>query len=403
MTSLSKIFVVRRPSSLPFYCNPIGLFLATWVLMLVCFQFQVSYVSYPHFSLAFLIFAISFISFLLGHISVRLLSTLTKRANHSMHYQIDMRRLRRFSHFLGGGALILIVINLVTSGIPPLFGFFGFDTMNYMFYGKLRQLLFPLLVTLFVNSLLETSRIRKLFYCSFAFFFLLCYVARGSIMIMLLQALIVFSVRTSIPKSKIYLIAICGAIGAAFLVDIIGSNRTGDLGFFLYMQIKTEFQQWPTIYTWIISYISTPLSNLCWLVNTAHFDHVTWSFAYQLMPHFWEPIDPHLDIIETSKLIDGVHTYLSGYFLDFSYFGIALINLVVGMVSGYCSSAERISRKFLACSVFLSSIGFMFFTDFFLYLQTFIEIGIQCLAQWYFIGELLPQQPTAKIQPARSN
>jgi hypothetical protein len=67
------------------------------------------------------------------------------------------------------------------------------------------------------------------------------------------------------------------------------------------------------------------------------------------------------------------------------------------MVSGYCSVANRISRKFLACSVFLSTIGFMFFTDFFLYLQTFIELGIQCLAQWYFVKEFTTQQATAKM------
>jgi hypothetical protein len=369
--------------------------------MLVCFEFRVSYVSYPRFSLAFLIFAISFISFLLGHLAVRLASTLTTKPNYSLHYQINLKKLRRFNLALGCGALMLITLNLVTSGIPPLFGFFGFSTMNYMFYGKLRQLLFPLLVTLFVNSFLETSRMRKLFYASFAFFALLCYIARGSLMIMLLQVLIVFSIRTSLNKNRIYFIAICGAIGAAFLVDIIGSNRTGDLGFFMYMQIKREFQQWPTVYTWIISYVSTPLSNLCWFVDIAHFDHPSISFAYSLLPHFWEPVDPHMNLVESSNIIDGVHTYLSSYFLDLSYFGIVIINFWVGMVSGFCSSAERVSRKFLTSAVFLSSIGFMFFTDFFLYLQTFIELGIQCLAHWYFIKELLPAQSAANIQSAR--
>jgi hypothetical protein len=365
--------------------------------MLVCFQFHISYVSYPDFSLAFLIFAISFVSFLCGHFAILLLSSLTTKSSQVAYYRIDIGKLRRFNLALSCAALPIIVLNLVTSGIPPLFGFFGANTESYIYYGKLRQFLFPLLVTLFVNSLLDTSRRYKALYCSFAFFFLLCYVARGSVMIMLLQALIVFSIRTSLPKGKIYLIALCGAVGAAFLVDIIGSNRTGDLGFFLYMQIKTEFQQWPTVYTWIISYVSTPLSNLCWLVNLAHFEHVTGSFVYQLLPHFWEPVDPHLGIEESSNIIDGVHTYLSNYFLDFSYFGVIWINLLVGMVSGYCSVANRISRKFLACSVFLSTIGFMFFTDFFLYLQTFIELGIQCLAQWYFVKEFTTQQATAKM------
>jgi oligosaccharide repeat unit polymerase len=400
-SDFSKIFTLRRSRALPFYCHPVSLFLATWVLMLACLRLQISYVSYPNFSLPFFIFVISFVSFLFGYLIIRLVSMLRKRSDETAaYYQVNFKKLRKFNLVLILIALIIFLMNLVTSGIPPLFGFFGLNTTSYLEYGKLRQLLFPLLVTLFVNALLDSSRLRKLICCSFAFFILLCYVARGSVMIMLLQILIVFSIRTSIPKSKIYLIAICGAIGAAFFVDIIGSNRTGDQIFFFYMQIKTEFQHWPTVYTWIISYVSTPLSNFCWFVDSTRFDHPTWTFAYPLLPHFWWPEDPHMDLVETSKIIDGVHSYLSSYFLDFSYFGIILINFWVGLVSGYCSIAGRISRKFLTCSVFLASIGFMFFTDFFLYLQTFIEVGIQCLAHWYFIKEARSENLTANTQPA---
>jgi oligosaccharide repeat unit polymerase len=396
MPTFSRIFPIRRQSSLPFYCNPASLFIYTWLMMLASLWFQVSDVSYPHLSLAIFIFIVSLFSFLFGHYLVQIASKLRTNGHIYTRYQIDIKKLRRFNFFLACASLPLIVMNLVTSGIPPFFGFFGITTINYIEYGKLRQLLFPLLVVLFVNSFLETSKTRKLFYSLFAFFVLLCYVARGSIMIMLLQLLIVFSLRTSMSKTKIYLISICGAIGAAFFVDFIGTNRTGDQIFFMAMQIKSHYQQWPTVYLWIISYVSTPISNLCWFVDTAHFDHITWSFTYSLLPHFTQPVDPHQDLIETSKIIDGVHTYLSTYFLDLSYFGIILINLLVGLASGYCSSAQRVGRKFLACSVFLSSIAFMFFTDYFITLQTFIELGIQSLAHWYFIKELLPQAPESK-------
>jgi oligosaccharide repeat unit polymerase len=399
MPTFSRIFPIRQQSSLPFYCKPANLFIYTWLMMLASLWFQVSDVSYPHFSLAVFIFIVSAFSFLFGHYLARIVHKLRENRYTPTSYQIDIKKLRNFNFYLACASLPFIVMNLVIYGIPPFFGFFGLTTTNYIEYGKLRQLLFPLLVVLFVNSFLETSKTRKLLYSVFSVLALLCYVARGSIMIMLLQLLIVFSIRTSMSKARIYLISICGAIGAAFLVDFIGTNRTGDQIFFLYMQIKSHYQQWPTVYLWIISYVSTPLSNLCWFVDTARFDHITWSFTYSLLPHFGQPIDPHQDLVETSKIIDGVHTYLSTYFLDFSYFGIIWINILVGLASGYCSSAQRIGRKFLVCSVFLSSIAFMFFTDFFLYLQTFIELGIQSLAHWYFIKELLPQASEVQTQP----
>jgi len=367
--------------------------------MLAALRFQITYPSYPHFSLAFFLFTSSLLSFLLGHLIVRLVDATRMCPSKPDSYQIDSAKLRRFTFFMTCAALAILALNLVTSGLPPAFSFLGLTTEGYAEYGKLKQLLFPLLMVIFVNSFLETSRTRKLLYSSFAFFGLFCYVARGVLMIVLLQALIVFSIRTSMKKKKIYLVSICGVIAAAFLADIIGSNRTSDAILFAGMQIKTQFQQWPTLYVWGISYISSPLSNLCWLVDTAHFDHVTWSFAYQLLPSFWLPLNPHQYLLGSSNIVDGVDTYLANYFLDFSYFGIFLINVSIGMMSGYYSSANRINRKFLTCSVFLASIGFMFFWDFFLYLQIVVELGLQALAQWYFIRELGPSQGVG-AQPA---
>jgi hypothetical protein len=356
--------------------------------MLASFQFQISYVSYPHFSLAFFLFAFSLFSFLIGHYVARLICTVaTKPYLKSTHYEIDINKLRRFIFGLACAAAALSLLNLITSGLPPIFGFFGVNTEGYATYGRLKQIIFPLLMAVFVNSFLETSSSRKLFYASFAFLGMLCYVARGDMMLMLFQALIVYSIQTA-SKVKIYLAAILGLIGAAILVDVIGSNRTGDLIFFNYMQIKTQFQQWPTLYLWIISYVSTPLSNLCWFVDLARFDHITWSFAYPMLPSFWTPNSPHASFGETTNVIDGVHTYLATYFLDFSYFGLVLINLSIGMVSGYYGSSRRIGRKFLTGSVFLSCIAFMFFFDFFVYLQVAILFGLQRAAQRYFMREI---------------
>jgi len=372
--------------------------------MLASVRLQISYVTYPYFSLPLLLFLFSFLFFLLGHYFVRLICRLTEGSQSNSCNEINISKLRRLNLYLSGAAGILTLYNVIASGPLPIFSFLGIEAISYAEYGRFKQIIFPLLMVVFINSFLETSIVRRLFYSSFSFLVMLSYVARGSIMLMLFQALIVFSIRNSKSKTKLYFIALVGLIGAALLADFIGTNRTGDAIFFAYMQVKTTFQDWPTVYLWIISYVSTPLSNLCWLVDLAHFDHVSWSFSYQLLPAFWTPESPHLSFIENSKVIDGVHTYLSNYFLDFSYFGIFLINCFMGMLSGYYSSGRRISKNLLTSSIFLSCVAFMFFYDYFANLEIVLEIGIQCAAQYYFMKAYSPQplQIKSEIATVRS-
>jgi oligosaccharide repeat unit polymerase len=382
-------FEFRKAASLPFYCDPLKLFIAIWMVMLGSLEFHISDVTYPNMDIAFLLFLGSCISFLMGYVLVRLVyqrSKWRKRLNGG--YEINITRLRRFIFILSCIASVIILLNLLSSGLPPLLGFFGFSTESYTAYGRFKQLLFPILMTVFVDSFLDTSNLRKILYGSFAFLCMLCYVARGAMMLMLFQALIVFSIRTSISKKKIYLISIFGALAAAFFVDIVGSNRTGDQLLFLGMQIRAQAQTWPTIYIWIISYISAPISNLCWFVDFVHFQQPTLSFLYPLLPAFWTPVNPHLDVILTPHIIDGVHTYLASYYLDLSYPGIFMINFCLGVASGYMSMGRRIGKMFLTCSVFLASLGFIFFWDFFVYLPTVIQFLIQMFAQKYIIRQL---------------
>jgi oligosaccharide repeat unit polymerase len=395
---ISPIFKIRPHSSLPFYCNPVILFIFVWLLMLGSLRFEITEVSYPDFSLPVLIFAASLFSFLLGYYIVRII--LWKQINSCAFakYQIDIIRLRRFNILLACAASALMAYNYLASGLPPFFAFLGFSAKSVYGYGKLMQLMLPLQMAVFVNAFLDSSIKRRILYASFGFLTMLLYLARGAMLLVLFQALVVLSIRSSLSKKRIYLVALAGVVAAGVCFGIVGSYRTSDVILFAGMQIKAEYQQWPTIFVWIISYVSAALSNLCWFVDTAHFDHLTWTFAYQLLPSFWNPLNPHTAIMQSSRIVDGTSTYLANYFLDFSYFGIFFINLSIGILSGIGSIANRISRKFLVWSVFLSCISFMFFWDFFTELSTVVLFTIQGLAQWYFIRERTSQthNPTIK-------
>ncbi|MDR3745857.1 MAG: O-antigen ligase [Acidobacteriaceae bacterium] len=394
----SKVFQIRRRSSLPFYCNPVLLFIFVWLVMLTSLWFKITVVSYPNFSLPVLIFVASLLSFLLGYYLIRGLYRKHVNSCASACYQIEVTRLRRFNLILACAALPIIIYNYVVSGLPPFFGFFGLDAKSVNSYGRLEQLLAPILMSLFVNAFLDVSAKRKAFYAIYAFSWMLFYGARGGIIFMLFQALVALSIRTSMSKKKIYLIALASVVCGGVFFGVFGNYRTTNAILFAGMRIKPEFQEWPTIYVWIISYISTALSNLCWYVDLARFDHATWTFSYTLLPSFWVPENPHVAMLTSSNIVDGTSTYLASYFLDFSYFGIFLANLLLGIASGIASVANRIGRNFLFWSVFLSCMGFIFFWDFFATLSVIILFSIQATAQRYFIQRLPPRRSFRKLE-----
>jgi len=90
------------------------------------------------------------------------------------------------------------------------------------------------------------------------------------------------------------------------------------------------------------------------------------SFLYPVLPSFWAPLNPHDAPLSDSHIIDGVHTYLATYFLDFSWFGIVGANFALGLMSGFLVNRERISRYLLMSPVVLSAMALIFFGTFYL-------------------------------------
>lgn len=385
----SKTFKIRNSTDLPFYCSPLRLFLAVWLLMLTCFQLHISYTSYPDLSLALLVFVCSLVSFLIGLISIRsayfAVGYSPKGPN---HYKIDIRKLRRFHLAASGIALAIIIMNWKLYGLPPLFGFFGAETLNYQEYGSLRQVLFSSVMALFVSAPLEVSALRRWTLYVGGLLVPFGYASRGFVLIMLFQALIVFSFRTNLSKKKIYFVALSTLCFAVILSDVIGNGRSslGSEAMLRYLKIKNDYYDWPTAYIWLISYISTPISNLCWIIHGYRYDHPSAHFLYSMLPGFSDKILETGDL-GSENIIDGVHTYIAKYYLDLWIFGIFIINYVWGLISGYISAGNRLSRNYLSSAVLLGCIGFMFFSDFLTILMIILQLSILTLAQRYFTVE----------------
>jgi oligosaccharide repeat unit polymerase len=379
-----KSLYLRPDWSLPFYCHPVKLFVTAWTLMLIALAFRISYSSYPSMGLPILLFGISLLSLLCGYQWFGSSDNDQQAGQGSSRCMLNVTRLRNLNWVFTIICIAIMLLNLKLDGLPPAFGLFSFDTKMYLDYGRLKQVLFPLLITIVVNSSLDPSRFRKILFSLFALLSMLFYITRGEILASLLQTFFVFSMTSRLPKKKLLIAAILTVLGMTVIANLIGNNRTAQEAFLKFLDIRGEFWNWPMIALWVISYFSIPLSNLCWIVRDFHFHSITFSFLYQVLPAFWFPADPHENILSDSHIVDGVHTYLGNYFMDFSYAGVLLANIALGAACALVVRRGR-SRHFLTTAVFLACVANIFFNDNFTPLSTLVQLAIQAFVQRYIL------------------
>jgi hypothetical protein len=107
---------------------------------------------------------------------------------------------------------------------------------------------------------------------------------------MLFQALVVFSLKTALSKNNL-IVAATTLAAAVLLSNLIGNGRSsiGSEALLLGMHIKHSYYDWPAAYLWVISYLNTPISNLCWIVHVYPYDHPSFNFLYSALQGFRAP------------------------------------------------------------------------------------------------------------------
>jgi oligosaccharide repeat unit polymerase len=365
-------FKPRR--ELPVYCSPIALFFAVWILMLACLSVHVSYVIYPGVVTPLLIFIVSGASLLLGYYASTAVLHRDAAESELTSFQLDITGLWRLNLLFCLLAVLIMAFNWIISGPPPAIG----DPSTYLVYGNLKQILFPTLTCIAVNATLDTSRLRRLVFIAFAIGGIGLYVARGILLVTFLQMFFLFSIRSRMSRKKQYLLAIGALVIGIAAMTIIGNLRTAHDIFIEFLQIRGDFADWPMAFLWFVSYISIPFSNLCWMVAHGPSHGPTFAFLYSLLPSFMAPSDPYADVYGNMNIIDNASTYLQAWALDFSYLGIYLANLLIGLGCGWLVN-RAYPKNILILIIFLTSISLMFFSDMLFLLSTVIEVLLQLL------------------------
>ena len=364
--------VLKARRFLPLYCSPAIIFVINWALMLCSLRAQITYVTYPSLGVPILLGCLSMGSFFLGYLVSRSLFHRLPGDDQPIAYALDITRVWNLNLLLCCVALLIVAFNWITLGPPPALG----DPTSYLTYGRFKQILFPLLVSIVVNATLDSSPRRVALFALFGITGLGLYVSRGLLMVAFLQVFFVFSLRTSLSRRTLHAIVFGFLLFAVAAATVIGNVRTSQGVFLEYLQIRHRYAGWPTAYLWVASYISIPFSNLCWFFARAGFHSPTLAFLYPLLPSFLMPAYPHAEIQQDMRIIDGASTYLAGYALDFSYLGVYMANLALGFGCGWF--VERvIPKQILIAAILLACLSFIFFSDMFLPLSTIIQLMIQ--------------------------
>jgi len=367
---------LRPHRELPFYSNPIVIFIAVWALMLATLCVRVSYVIYPHLAVPFLIFVVSFASLLLGYFSSTAIFKPDPARDRPAFFTLDLTALWRLNLCFCAIALALIAFNWVIDGPPPALG----SPATYLTYGKFKQVLFALLTCIAVNSTLDSSRFRRYLLIFFSLATLAIYIARGVLLVTLLEMFFLFALRSRMSRKKQYLLGLGAlALGVA-IMTFMGDLRTAHAVFIAFLKIRDKYSDWPMAWLWLVSYISIPFSNLCWTVAHPPSNGPTLAFLYALLPTFMAPSNPYAAVYTSSYIVDNASSYLQTYALDFSWLGIYFANLLLGFGCGWIQR-RAYPKNFLILVIFLTSMSMIFFTDMFLLLSTVIQVLVQRFVQ----------------------
>ncbi|HLY39675.1 MAG TPA: O-antigen polymerase [Terracidiphilus sp.] len=345
--------------------------------MLITLSLQITYVSYPDLWLPVGLFTLSSFAMLGGYYATKLLlrrDTVAERE--PTNFLLDTRRLTRLNLAFCAVAMMIILFNWVKEGPPPAIG----DPTSYLTYGRFRQVLFPLLTVITVNAFLDRSRLRKLLFAGFGMFWLAIYITRGLMVLTFLEVFFVVVLTSKMSRRKLYALSLAGVAIVVTGATLIGNIRTAHAVFLAFLQIRQKYVDWPMASLWLTSYISIPLSNLCWMLKTIPYHGPTLAFIYPLLPSFIAPVDPHLAIHSDLRIIDGASTYLANYVLDFSYLGAYIPNILIGSASAWVME-RGLPRQFLVAIIFLTCISFICFSDMFAPLSTIIQVLIQSMVQ----------------------
>lgn len=370
-----------------FIINPIFIFIFIWIIMLVFWSLNIAYFFKEYYTLAFFLCLISIIFFSIGYFLIYLINNSFIIKEEKFLCILNKKKVNIFVFILLLLSIGVVILNFILYGLPPFFKFFGYYTIDYLHYGKFKNLLFANLIFLFVISYFYKNIFISLFLKIFSLFILILYVSRGNIIFMVLFYMFLVLTDKRIKIYKIFIILLFLFIGVILLFQIIGEFRTGNEIFYNVMEIKDKYRIKNAGIIWIIAYMSMPFENLLEFIHHNIPMFLGENILSRSLPAFLSFNQNALSIYKNllPNPYNTVPTYLGWIFFDFNWLGIIIFNFLIGLVSGYIFFIKK-NKLFL--SLLLTCIFLIFFNDYFFFFMTII-IGIYvCIFNRFLIKRI---------------
>jgi hypothetical protein len=365
---------------------PLLLFHAAWWLMLICYSLAVAEFMSGHLGLLASLYVVSSSAF-----SGAFASGLALRRKIGYPLLPGPRSARRtvVVLFLSLGGSMLVLWNAYMYGPPPLLRLFGATTEVYTEYGRLKAVLFALATLLLVMAASEPRLWHRSLLAGCAFFVFLLYMARGPLMLALIQYALARTLWFGAGWKKGSVAAMVPVLVAAVLFGPLGEARSGPGYFATVMEIRPEYQHWPAVILWLVGYVSLPAENLVSLISRWH----EWEWGRRVslgvLPGFLGSAS-RVDERYLSTLpnpLNNVPTYLGWVWMDFGWLGIVLLNVIWGFAGGMLVERSP-GRGGVASLPYYASVATLFFNDHFLWFPTLVQMGAAYgIERWVWRGE----------------
>ena len=363
--------------------SPLVIFNGIWFVTLSLYELKLSLLQQDLCSRTMLVFWIAVLSFDLIFLFLRAFKIRIKKVRLFAH-RMPMERKRKYARWL---AIVLFLIEIYVSGGVPLFWKLLGNSKIYFDFGiaSLHGALCGLLICLGAYSLFQKGY-EKWIYIAIS----LLIINRQVIMSILIEGTIygIFTRNIKVNKeellektkkikwSRLFVLIILAISG----FSIIGNFRSGNNVMNLVFQAKEQYENIPVVIKWIYSYMTFSISNFNNLVSITmgNINHGA-SMLCELLPtvltnkiHINVKYSPYFLVSPNYT----VSTYLPSIYLDFGLFGVALFNIVIGIL-GYSLYGKiyksKCSRNILMYAVFVNNILLLFFDNMFLYLPVVIQ------------------------------
>lgn len=350
---------------------PLAIFELAWCALIVASSLQIAEWTQGNIQLLTVLWVVSTVSFGAGYAVV-----LAVRARSGIRGSLRGELTAPSNWILYGLAstvVVLSALNVFFYGLPPMFRWFGVETPVYAEYGRFKGVLFPAASALLALSCFEQRDWRRRAYVLIGVGTLLLYVARGPLMLAVVEWAGV-SLLYSRYRRETVLVSASAVVLALVAFGIIGELRSGPGYFREVMEIREYYRDVPSALLWLIGYVGFPAENLVALVS----EHDRWELGRRtwlgLLPAFLgstERVDEYyLSLLP--NVLNNVPTYLGWAWLDAGWVGVVALNGLYGVVGGLLVLRAP-GHGGLIAVLYYAALLTIFFNDHLLWFPTVVQ------------------------------